>query len=458
MVTENPIRPALATVAPLKGRMTLTRFLRLYRDSTISTFREDDYEEEIVERKFFGRHSFLVNNPEAVRHILLDNVGNYEKPKIMRRIMEPGLGMGLLTSEGPTWRRHRRIMAPAFHSRSIASYSHVTLDAARTILDRWDGKENGSTIDIGQEMMRGTLEVILRTMFSADSKDMTAAVSECVDRYQTEVRPGLVDILGLPAFVSRYWRARKAKRIFSAFDGQIEQLLRARERSPRSDQHDLLARLTQAGDSEGGGQLTQRELRDQVVTILMAGHETTANALTWVWYLLSCRPEAEAKLHNELDAVLGRRMPDNGDIESLKYTRMVVEETLRLYPPAHTVPRQAVGSDRILGRNVPPGALMLIVPWILHRHRKLWRNPHDFDPERFSPEREAEHHRFAYIPFGAGPRVCIGAAFATAEMVLIVASIAQCYRLRVIAGEAVEPQALITLRPRGRIRMTIERR
>jgi cytochrome P450 len=216
--------------------------------------------------------------------------------------------------------------------------------------------------------------------------------------------------------------------------------------------------LIAARDTETGGGMTPKEVRDQVVTIFMAGHETTSQALSWTWYLLSQHPEAEAKLHDELTTVLEGRTPRYEDIAELRYTRMVIEESMRLYPPAHTFGRQPIAADEILGHRIPAGAEVLIMPWLLHRKPSLWENPDRFEPERFSPERAAARPRFAYIPFGAGPRICIGAAFAMAEAMLILATIAQRYRLHLKPGHPVEPQGLITLRPRYGLQMQLERR
>jgi cytochrome P450 len=199
-------------------------------------------------------------------------------------------------------------------------------------------------------------------------------------------------------------------------------------------------------------------VRDQVVTIFMAGHETTSLALSWTWYLLSQHPAVEAKLHGELAEVLGGRTPRYEDIASLPYTRMVIEESMRLYPPAHTTGRQPIAADEILGHRIPAGAEVLIMPWLIHRKPSLWENPKRFDTERFAPERAASRPRFAYIPFGAGPRICIGAAFAMTEAMLILATIAQRYRLHLKPGHSVEPQGLITLRPRYGMQMILERR
>jgi cytochrome P450 len=204
--------------------------------------------------------------------------------------------------------------------------------------------------------------------------------------------------------------------------------------------------------------MTAQEVRDHVITIFMAGHETTAMAMTWIWYLLSQHAAVEAKLHAELDAVLGGRTPESQDLARLAYTRMVIEESMRLYPPVHTIAREALADDTLAGLRVPKGSAVLISPWVLHRHRRLWRDPGRFEPERFSPEQAGAHARFSYLPFGGGRRICIGAAFAMAEATLLLATIAQRFRLRLRSGHPVEPQGLITLRPRHGMQMLLERR
>jgi cytochrome P450 len=246
--------------------------------------------------------------------------------------------------------------------------------------------------------------------------------------------------------------------ILDEFDASVDRLLTERGRAPDAEPKDLLARLIAARDTETGGGMTAQEVRDQVVTIFMAGHETTAQALAWTWYLLSHHPAAEAKLHEELAGVLGGRTPRNEDLVNLPYTRMVLEEAMRLYPPAHTLGREPIAADEVLGHRIPARSTVLVVPWMLHRKPSLWERPDRFEPERFSAEQTAARPRFAYLPFGAGPRICIGAAFAMAEGMLILATIAQRYRLRVKPGHPVEPQGLITIRPRYGLPMILERR
>ena len=438
--------------------LSLLQFMRVLRDNSLATYRHEAYSADVLERRLFWKRTFFVNEPGAIKHILLDNAANYHKTEITRRLLEPGLGRGLLTSEGETWRRHRRIMAPAFDHRSIVSYAPIMTEIAERLVAEWDRRPEGTELDVAAAMMHATLHIISRTMFSSDSDDIVDIVEKGVERYQAEVRPGLADLLELPVWLSRLGSAHHPERIYTEFDRAIDRLLAARERDTASQPKDLLARLIAARDEETGGGMSAGEVRNQVVTIFMAGHETTALALTWTWYLLSQHPAVEAKLHAELEAVLGGRTPRHDQLGQLPYTRMVIEEAMRLYPPAHTLSRTAMGEDEVLGRRIPKGAQIMIVPWLLHRNPRLWQDPERFDPERFAPDRAASRPRFAYIPFGAGPRICIGAAFAMAEAMLILATVAQRYRLRLKAGFPVEPQGLITLRPRHGMRMIAERR
>jgi cytochrome P450 len=430
--------------------------VRTVRDSSIATYPKDAYERDFIDRSFLWAHVYIINDTDAVKRVLVDNATNYTKTRLARRLLEPGLGQGLLTSEGETWRRHRRVMAPAFDPRSVASYAPLMGRHADAMLSAWDRFPDGSELALDRAMMRLTLDIIADAMFSTDAADIADLVAAGTDRYQNEVRPTLFDLLPLPHWLPRR-PLRRAGDIFTAFDRKIEAMI-ADRRGNGAERKDLLARLLSARDEESGAGLSVKEVRDEVVTIFMAGHETTSLALTWAFYLLSQHPQVEAKLVEELSTVLEGRSAQAEDVPKLRYTRMVIDEALRLYPPAHTLAREAIGADELAGRRIPPGATVYIVPWLLHRHRPWWDQPERFDPDRFAPERAAERPRFAYLPFGAGPRICIGAAFAVTEAVLLLATIARRYRLRLKPGHRVEPRGLITLRPRNGVAMLLERR
>jgi len=448
--------PALALPRAPQGRTNLRQSLRAMRENALTAHGPDNFSADIIAQRILWRRMFIINEPGAIRYVLLDNAANYIKSEVGRRLLEPGLGRGLLTSEGETWRRHRRIMAPAFDPRSVVVYAPLMSEVTEALLAKWDALPEASEVDVAAAMMHATLHIISRAMFSSDSDEIVDVVEGGVSQYQTIVRPRLLDLLHFPLWFTRLVAPLPTDGIFDEFDRKVDRLLTERGRAPDAEPKDLLARLIAARDSETGGGMTAKEVRDQVVTIFMAGHETTSLALSWTWYLLSQHPAVEAKLHDELAEVLGGRTPRYEDIADLRYTRMVIEESMRLYPPAHTTGRQPIVTDEILGHRIPAGAEVLIMPWLLHRKPSLWEDPERFDPERFTPERAAARPRFAYIPFGAGPRICIGAAFAMTEAILILATVAQRYRLHLKPGHPVEPQGLITLRPRYGLRMTLE--
>ena len=450
--------PSLAVPRRPEGRTSMRRSLREMRENALSAHPPENFAADIIAQRILWRRMFILNEPGAIKYVLLDNAANYTKSEVGRRLLEPGLGRGLLTSEGETWRSHRRIMAPSFDPRTVVGYAPVMTGETLDLLAKWDALAEPRELDVAAAMMHVTLHIISRAMFSSDSDEIVDAVEGGVSQYQSLVRPSLFDLLHFPKWIARLFAPIPTGGIFDEFDEKVDRLLTERGRAPDAEPKDLLARLIAARDSETGSGMTAKEVRDQVVTIFMAGHETTSLALSWTWYLLSQHPAVEAKLHAELADVLGGRTPEYADIANLRYARMVIEESMRLYPPAHTTGRQPIAPDEILGHHIPAGAEVLIMPWLLHRKPSLWEDPERFDPERFTPERAAARPRFAYIPFGAGPRICIGAAFAMTEAILILATVAQRYRLHLKPGHPVEPQGLITVRPRYGLPMILERR
>jgi cytochrome P450 len=404
-------------------------------------------------------NQLLVSDPAGIKRILLDNVANYPKTALDVRILGTAFGDGLLTSAGDKWRAHRRLMSPSFDHRSIAAYAPVITAAATTRLEGWDAMARDAEIDIAREMTTLTLEVISRTMFSADSDALRSRLDESIRKGMTELSFGPQHIA---PWIGPFLLNRKLARIranFQAVDAEMQSLIRSREKREGATPKDLLDRLIAATDSETGFRMTDEEVRDEVIIIFVAGHETSALAATYVWYLLSLHPDQEARLHAELDAVLGGRVPTGDDLEKLAYTRMVIEEAMRLYPPAPALTgRVAREDDEICGRAIKKGTELAILPWVLHRHRSLWNDPDRFDPERFSRQQSAARPRFAYLPFGGGPRVCIGAQLALTEVSLLVATIAQRYRLKLVGGQDIVLLHRVTQRPRDGIRMQLERR
>ena len=405
--------------------------------------------------KIGNRRGFLITNPADVRHVLQDNARNYHKSPLYSKL-RMSLGNGLLTSEDEFWLRQRRIAQPAFHRQRIAALASVMADAARNTAVEWQAiASRGEPTDIGDEMMRLTRTVVLRALLGGD----LGPYSETIDHAWTVINQhigesfwslGLVDKLR-PSKRHEFEAARLVLR------GAVDHVISQRRRTPSPDA-DLLSMLLSARDEETGEAMTDEQLRVEVTTFLLAGQETTSLALTWTWYLLSQHTWAQRRLEEELDRVLAGRPAEFSDLPNLPYTRMVIDEAMRLYPPAWGFSRQAMADDRLGGFRLPRGWLAFVIPYVLHRLPAFWQDPEAFDPERFLPERSADRPKFVYLPFGAGPRQCIGNHFALIEAQLIVATLAQRYRLHLVPQHRVEPWALITLRPRFGMPMTIEPR
>jgi cytochrome P450 len=320
------------------------------------------------------------------------------------------------------------------------------------MLERWDAMaRSGESFDVAAEMTRLTLQIVAKALFSADVSDDAEAIGAAL----TEVNRQLGEF----SLLDMFWmiptpRKRRFRAAVQTLDEVVGKIIDARRRATYRNE-DLLSMLLEAVDEETSKGMTPRQVRDEVLTLLLAGHETTANALAWTWYLLARNLAAENKLHDEIASTLGERAPGAPDLPQLRYTRMVIEESMRLYPPAWAISRNAIGEDEIGGYPVRPRTNIIICSFVTHRHPSFWEEPERFDPERFSSERSQRRPDFAYLPFGGGPRICIGNVFATTEAQLVVATIAQRYRLRLVPGHPVELHPLITLRPRHGIRMTL---
>jgi len=435
------------------------KYLRTVRRNFIEALDESMYRAPIIRQRSAVSRSFIVNDPAGVRRVLRENAANYPKAPVEHRILGPAMGNGLILSEGETWRAHRRIMAPAFDHRTIERYAPVMVDAARKLAERWAALPAGAAVEVQHAMMELTLDIISRSMFAADSDSIVSIIREGSERYQEVMMVGLLEFMpGLGPLWSA-WKGMRGRAIMKEFDRAMFALIEARMRPGADKNHDLLDRLIASRDEESGAGMTAREIRDQVLTIFVAGHETTALALMWTWYVLSMHPEYEARMHAELEQVLGGREPGWPDVAKLPWTRMILQESMRLYPAVHTLAfRMAQQDDVVCGMRIPKGSLVTIIPWLIHRHRSHWENPDRFEPERFLPEAVARRDRLAYLPFGFGPRICIGASFAMTEAVLILATLAQRFRLRVAPGCCVEPQAVFTLRAKNGMQMEVERR
>jgi cytochrome P450 len=410
---------------------------------------------DVVYFKIGPRRGYLISNPQDVRHVLLDNARNYHKSPLYQKLRMFLLGDGLLTSEGEFWLRQRRIAQPAFHRQKVAGLASIMARAARDTAAEWEAIASaGRPVDVDAEMMRLTRTVVLRALLGADLGPFAGQIDEAwiVINEHIGERFWSLGPDWLPTRQRRRFEAARAVLV-----GAVDHVISQRRRGS-ADKGDLLDMLLSARDEETGLAMTDDQLRVEVTTFLLAGQETTSLALTWIWYLLSQHPDAQRRLEAEIDTVLAGREPEYTDLVNLPYTLMVVDEAMRLYPPAWGFSRQAMADDEVGGFPVPRGWLVFVIPWVLHRLPGLWDDPERFDPDRFSPERSVDRPKFAYLPFGAGPRQCIGNQFALIETQLTLATLAQRYRLRLVPGHKVEPWPLITLRPRFGMPMTIERR
>jgi cytochrome P450 len=399
------------------------------------------------------QEAFFLNHPDLIKDVLVTNNQNFMKGLVLQRAKRL-LGEGLLTSEGEFHRRQRRLAQPAFHRQRIASYADVMVDYALRTSNRW---QDGARLDISIEMMRLTLGIVGKTLFDADVESESGEVGEAMtvvmELFDTLTLPFFELLSKLPLPQLRRFDAARTK-----LDRIIFNLVEDRRRSG-VDRGDLLSMLLLAQDEEGdGGQMTDQQLRDELMTIFLAGHETTANALTWTWYLLSRHPEIEAKLHEELSRVLGSRTPGFADVAQLSYTEMVLSESMRLYPPAWAIGRLSTVDCEIGGYPVPKRSLVIMSQYVTHRDERYFTDPLTFDPERWRPELRETRPQFAYFPFGGGPRRCIGEGFAWMEGILVLATLAQQWKLHLVPHHPVAMKPVVTLRPKHGMKMTVERR
>jgi cytochrome P450 len=410
---------------------------------------------DVVYFRIGPRRGYLITNPADIRHVLQDNARNYHKSPLYDKL-RVSLGNGLLTSEDEFWLRQRRIAQPAFHRQRIATLASVMAEAARDVAAQWQTiASGGRPVDIADEMMRLTRTVVLRALLGADLGPFAARVDDAWTIINQHIGESFWSLGFTDSWPTAKYRRFQAAR--AMLQEAVDYVISRRRRNP-SDSADLLSMLLSARDEETGEAMTDEQLRVEVTTFLLAGQETTSLALTWTWFLLSQHAGAQRRLEEEIDTVLNGRPPEYADLVNLPYTRMVIDEAMRLYPPAWGFSRQALADDELGGFHLPRGWLAFVIPYVLHRLPAFWQDPDAFDPERFLPERSADRPKFVYLPFGAGPRQCIGNQFALIEAQLIVATLAQAYRLHLVPRHRVEPWPLITLRPRFGMPMIIERR
>ncbi len=398
-----------------------------------------------------GTHVYMINEPELIREVLVTKAKAFHKSRGLRSARMI-LGNGLLTSEDDFHTRQRRLAAPAFHYKKIAGYAETMVRYAAQTSERWQA---GETVDMAREMMRLTLAVAGKTLFDADvegeADEIRAALTDSM-RMFLRTNSAFYPILKRLPLPSNKRFIESQKRL----DQTVYRMIAEHRRNPSHD--DLLGMLLAAQDEEDHqGRMTDVQLRDEAMTIFLAGHETTAIATTWTWYLLAKHPEIGEELRGELKRVLNGRLPDYEDIPKLAYTRQVLAEAMRLYPPAYVVGRQPVVEVEIGGYRIPAGSALFMSQYVMHRDPRYFPEPEKFDPGRWTPEAEAKRPKFSYFPFGGGPRVCIGESFAWTEGILVLATLAQCWAPRLVSEREIGLRPMITLRPKGGVAMKLER-
>jgi cytochrome P450 len=444
--------------APQPKALGFVSLARVLLSNPIEAWTAAHFEKPIVAGGLPFARVAVVSDPPSIRRVLLDNAENYQKDWMQRRILSAGLDNGLLTAEGAQWHTQRRTLAPLFSLRTVFGFSGAMHDAAGQLVERL-GFHHGAVVDMAAEVTRVTLDVLIRTIFSDGLGDDPEEVRLLMKRYfETIGRIDPLDILGVPPLVPSpgRWRARRQIGSFCAAIDEMIERRRGQFAAANGEraQDDILSLLLGAVDPNTGDRLTHEEVRANVLTFIVAGHETTANCISWSLYLISQAAEWRERVRAEADREL-----DNSDAgpDRLVVTRAVIDEANRLYPPIAAISRAALGRDRLMDYEIAPGTMIVIAPYVLHRHRALWSRPDAFDPGRFIGAARETIDRFSYLPFGAGPRTCIGAAFALQEATIVVATIMRNFDLTLAPGHRVWPQQKVTLRPNGGLPMKVDR-
>ena len=455
--TTSTLRPP----APEPQPQSLGPFalLRVLAKNPLEAWTEAHFNAPVVAGGLPFARVIVVSEPAAIRRVLMDNGQNYQKDWLQRRVLSAGLTGGMLTAEGPQWRVQRRALAPLFARRSVMNYAPAMMAAAQDLAERLEARA-GETIDMAVEVTRLALDVLERTVFSdgfgADREQIRRAMKTY---FEAVGRLDVADVLGIHRIVPQFARSKAwAEQRF--FEAAVDKIIAARRRQMTQSGYrapdDLLTHLLNASDPETGATLSEAEVRANVLTFIAAGHETTANCVAWSLFLLSQSPEWSARVHAEAEREL------DGDIETiadrLVETRAVIDEANRLYPPIGAISRAALGPDELAGHAVRKGTLVVIAPYVLHRHRALWSAPDRFDPARFLAGPPEKIDRFAYLPFGVGPRTCVGMVFALQEAAIIIATLSRRFSLTLAPGHKVWPVQKVTLRPQGGLPMILARR
>lgn len=433
------------------------KYLLRARNNVVAMWPKSFYRKEFIAVRYPTRQMFIVNNPAGVQHVMVANDKNYRKSPVNSQTLKPLLGNGLFVSNGELWARQRKVASPSTHGSRLGDSAKTIIECGEAMIAGWRALPPDQVVDVTEPFTLVTAEIISQLMFGYPLKERGQVMYDAFKEYSaSHGRVHLFEFLGLPTWLPRpgSWRGRRAVR---RFDSVLLDFLKAgRTRDPQSPPT-LLEMLINYRDPEGNP-MAPELIRDEMASIFLAGHETTALTLGWAFYLLSQNPEAERRVHEEIDRVLGDRTIRFEDAPQLTYARAVIDETLRLYPPVHIFSREAINDDEISGQKVPAGSYITIASWLLHRHEKYWEEPKAFRPERFLPPEIQKVQHFAYIPFGAGSRVCMGKHLGLLEATLLFVQVAQSFRLRVPEGTTVEPLGRMTLRPTPGMALRIERR
>lgn len=448
-----PARPPLAMPPRPERPLSTLGLIRTFPTNSLAACDEELFEELFVERRFFWGRVFVVSDPDGMRRVLQDNTDNYLRLAAFRRIFEFSGSGGMVCLEGEPWWRHRRIINPALDQRALRPDLATLIELTEQMAGLLAEVPRGQEVEIGRTLQH----LITRTtayVWASDAAgigDMVLRMGRFPEKYS------VLDLMPAPAWLRVLGRRRGSRTGVDKYYALLDRLIAERRDPDYAGGKDLLWRLANTADRQTGQALTTAEIRDEVLT-LSATAATPLRAMTWLWYLLAMHPWAEEKLVAELDRLLGNRTPTPEDLPQLVYLRQLVDEAMRLYPPLPLTLRTAAADDMVCGRRVPRGSVVAVMPFVVHRHRKLWPDPDRFDPERFSPEHARARPRYSYIPFGVGPHVCPGAALSISEILITVAILARRLRFRLVPGQAVEPVAWTTLRPRRGIMVTIEKR
>ncbi|MBN9167481.1 MAG: hypothetical protein BGO98_23235 [Myxococcales bacterium 68-20] len=464
------IAPSVPKLAPgPKGIPFFGSVFSAWRDPLGLMMRSRETYGDVVHFRFGPFDYYLVSDPEVVRHVLVDNAKAYTKSRNYAGL-KLVLGEGLLTSEGAPWRRQRKLVQPAFHRAHLAGFAERMSRATRDMLERWRAEDLGTnrSFCVHEEMMRLTFRIVGLTLFSADVDGDARDVGRALDTALRWANDYVESIIPIPPYIPTLANLR-FKAAMKTLDGIVYRLIADRRAQAAANEgygSDLLAMLMEAVDEGGeaadvragasgaGERMSDQQLRDEIITMVLAGHETTANLLSWTFSLLARHPDIEQRVRDEAMRVLGDREPALEDIRSLEYTRLVLEEALRLYPPAWIFERQNVEPDVLGGYSLKAGSVVGIAPYVLHRHPAYWESPESFEPERFRADRADKRPRYTYLPFGGGARTCIGNHFAMMEAQIILAMIVRQERLSLEPGRPIELEPLITLRPKQGVRVT----